>query len=75
MKLGVQRYIVQEDLDDLGKEDSSGYLGDLLQKNWDHEVANKKSYVCFLLLSSLKSTTQNNLCLYRTISGPLYGVP
>lgn len=42
MKLGEQRYIVQEDLDDLGKEDESQALGARLQHYWDIEQTKKK---------------------------------
>ncbi|KAF8317395.1 hypothetical protein DL93DRAFT_2125118 [Clavulina sp. PMI_390] len=39
MKLGSERYIVQEDLDDLGEDDSSENLGKRLQYYWDKENA------------------------------------
>lgn len=44
MRLGAQRFIVQEDLDDLAPEDVSGNLGKKLQHYWDREVATKKKY-------------------------------
>lgn len=43
MKLGAERYIVQEDLDDIAHEDSSGNLGKRLQHYWDKEVTTKKT--------------------------------
>lgn len=45
MQLGAQRFIVQEDLDDLTLDDSSGNLGRRLQHYWDKELAMKKKYV------------------------------
>lgn len=41
MKLGAERFIVQEDLDDLAVEDASGNLGNRLQTNWNKEGAKK----------------------------------
>lgn len=45
MQLGSERFIVQEDLDDLAPEDLSGNLGKKLQHYWDREVATKKKFV------------------------------
>lgn len=41
MKLGAERFIVQEDLDDLAVEDASGNLGNRLQANWNEEGTKK----------------------------------
>lgn len=49
MQLGAQRFIVQEDLDDLDPDDASGNLGKKLQYYWDREVATKNEYVYYTL--------------------------
>jgi hypothetical protein len=52
MQLGAQRFIVQEDLDDLDPDDASGNLGKKLQYYWDREVATKK-YASIILFHGL----------------------
>ncbi|KAF9518525.1 hypothetical protein BS47DRAFT_1388932 [Hydnum rufescens UP504] len=41
MRLGSERYIVQDDLNNLLPEDSSGYLGERLQHYWEKEMQRK----------------------------------
>ena len=42
MQLGDKRFIVQEDLYDLGSDDASQELGRRLQHYWDKEQEKKK---------------------------------
>jgi len=59
MRVGAQRFIVQEDLDDLTPGDASGDLGKRLQYYWDKEVATKKKYAfIYLFIGKRCSDTQ-----------------
>lgn len=62
MKLGSKRYIVQEDMYDLDKEDQSRELGSKLQHNWNKEKNLRKSYV---ILGVTKAMVTHTLVLVR----------
>jgi hypothetical protein len=52
MKLGYERFIVQEDLDDIDSQDVSEELGRKLQYYWDKEQT-KKRCISTLYLTNL----------------------
>lgn len=55
MRLGSERFIVQEDLNDLLPEDASGNVGEKLQHYWEKEMQYKRGFVSFPLTASLST--------------------
>ena len=70
MRVGAQRFIVQEDLDDLNPGDASGDLGKRLQYYWDKEVATKKKYGFIYLFIGKR---QRHSDVHHLTLGPLSG--
>jgi ATP-binding cassette, subfamily C (CFTR/MRP), member 1 len=77
MRLGSERYIVQDDLNNLLPEDSSGYLGERLQHYWEMEMERKAGWVVFSLRYSSSVLNKSPYCspsLWRALAYS-YGGP